>query len=104
MHVQIINFKLKDLSEEEYFGIAKEIAPAYAKVQGLLSKVWIANSTTGVFGGVYFWNNRKAMEEFAETELFKKVATHPNLTNIISTDFAVMDGPTKTTRGFRAGE
>ena len=104
MHVQIINFQLKDLGEEEYSGIANEVAPAFADVPGLLSKVWLANPTTGTYGGVYFWSDREAMEEFAKTELFNTVATHPNLANITSTDFAVMDEPTKVTRGFRVIE
>ncbi len=99
MHVQIINFRLKELSEEEYRGIANEIAPAFADVPGLLSKVWIANSSTGTYGGVYFWSDRDAMEEFARTDLFNTVATHPNLADITSTDFTVMDEPTKITRG-----
>jgi heme-degrading monooxygenase HmoA len=100
MHVQIINFQLQDLSEEEYAGITNQIAPAFAEVPGLLSKVWLADSSTGTFGGVYYWSDRDAMEEFARTDLFNTVATHPNLRNITSTDFAVMDEPTKITRGF----
>lgn len=102
MYIQIVNFQLKDLNEEQYSGIANEIAPAFADVPGLISKVWLANSGTGIYGGVYFWSDREAMEKFAKTELFNTVATHPNLANITSTDFAVMDEPTKVTRGFSA--
>jgi heme-degrading monooxygenase HmoA len=100
MHVQIINFQLKGLSEEEYAGICNQVAPAFAEVPGLLSKVWIANSSTGLYGGVYFWRDRQAMEAFSKTDLFKTVATHPNLANITSADFAVMEEPSKLTRGF----
>jgi heme-degrading monooxygenase HmoA len=99
MHIQIINFKLKDLGEEEYAGMAKQLAPAYADVPGLVSKVWLSNRSTGTYGGVYFWSDRKAMEEFSKTDLFNTVATHPNLADISSTDFAVMEEPTKITRG-----
>ena len=100
MHVQIINFQLKDLSEEEYAGMATELAPAFADVPGLISKVWLTNSYTGTFGGVYYWTDYEALDAFSKTELFNSVATHPNLANITSTDFAVMDEPTKITRGF----
>ena len=99
MYIQIINFQLKDLSEEGYAGICDDIAPAFANVPGLLSKVWLSNSSTGTYGGVYFWSDRKAMEDFIQTELFNTVATHPNLTNITSTDFTVMEEPTRVTRG-----
>lgn len=104
MHVQIINFHLEDTDEQGYSEIANDVAPAFADIPGLLSKVWLANSNTGTYGGVYFWSDRGAMEEFAKTELFNTVATHPNLTNITSTDFAVMEEPTRLTRGFRVIE
>ena len=77
-----------------------EVAPAFAGVPGLLSKVWLADPSTGTYGGVYFWSDRKAMEDYTKTDLFNMVATHPNLTNITSKDFDVMDAPTKVTRGF----
>ena len=98
MHIQIINFKLKDLSEEEYRKTAAGLAPSFAEVDGLLSKTWLANSSTNTFGGVYYWRDREAMESFAGTELFKSVATHPNLAEITSTDFEVMEPPTRVTR------
>jgi heme-degrading monooxygenase HmoA len=99
MHVQVINFQLKDLSETDYEGLCNEIAPAFADVPGLVSKLWLADSTAGTYGGVYVWKDRDAMEAFTKTELFNAVATHPNLTNITSVDFVVMEEPTKVTGG-----
>lgn len=99
MHIQIINFQLKDLSEEDYSKLCNELAPSFADIPGLISKVWIANSSTGIFGGIYFWKDKGAMDEFAKTELFQAVENHPSLQNITSTDFAVMEEPTRTTRG-----
>lgn len=64
-----------------------------------MSKVWLANRDTGIFGGVYFWEDRQAMEHFTETELFTAVATHPNLSDVTSHDFDVLDAPTRVTRG-----
>jgi len=104
MHVQIINFQLKNLAEPDYAAICRELAPAFAAVPGLLSKVWLANSTTKTYGGVYFWRDRKSMEQFAQTDLFKSVATHPTLTGIASTDFDTMEEPTKVTRGFHIAD
>ena len=100
MHVQIINFQLKDLSEEAYTNLCNDLAPAFASVPGLLAKVWLANSATKTFGGVYLWRDREAMEEYAKSDLSNSVATHPNLTGITSTDFATIEKPTKITRGF----
>ena len=99
MHVQIINYQLQGLSEAEHANICKELAPQFAAIPGLTSKIWLANRETGVFGGVYLWQDRKAMEEFAKSELCNAVLTHPNLTGLTSTDFAVQEAPTAVTRG-----
>ncbi len=99
MHVQIVRFQLKDMSVKEYADITDELAPEFSKVPGLESKIWIADEPTGTYGGAYCWNNRDAMEAFTKTELFESVINHPNLTNITSNDFSVMDSPTKVTRG-----
>lgn len=99
MHVQIITFGLKGVSEADYAGLCDELAPSYAAAPGLVRKVWLANSETGTYGGVYVWRDKQAMEEFAQTDLYHSVATHPNLENVTSTDFGVLLGPTGVTRG-----
>ena len=99
MHVQIVNFKLKDMTDEQYGKAAAELAQAYASVPGLVSKVWIANPSTNTYGGIYYWKDKEAMETYFGTDLFKSVATHPNLAEITSTDFAVMEEATRITRG-----
>ena len=35
MHVQILNFQLKDVSEEDYTKLAGELAPAFSAVAGM---------------------------------------------------------------------
>ena len=99
MHVQIITFHLEGVSEADYTSLCDDLAGAYAEVPGLDRKVWLANSETGTYGGVYLWRDRKAMNDFAKTDLHASVANHPNLAGIESSDFAVLEGPTRTTRG-----
>ena len=99
MHVQVINFRLKDITEERYGALCEDLAPAFAALPGLVSKVWLANRETGVFGGVYLWDNRQAMEHFTQTDLFTAVATHANLQDVTSHDFGILEAPTRVTRG-----
>lgn len=99
MHVQVINFRLKGITEPDYRRLCDDLAPAFAALPGLVSKVWLAGQDTGVFGGVYFWENHEAMRQFTQTDLFKAVATHPNLTDVVSRDFDVLEAPTRVTRG-----
>jgi heme-degrading monooxygenase HmoA len=99
MHVQIVNFHLEGVSEADFLAHADEVAPVFAEVPGLISKVWLANPTTNTYGAVYTWVGREAMEEYAKSDLFKAVATNPNLAGITSTDFDVLEKPTSVTRG-----
>ena len=97
MHVQIINFRLTGISESEYLALCDDLAPAFAALPGLQSKFWLADSAKGVYGGVYVWESAAAMEAYTRSELFAGVAAHPNLTDITSTDFGVLAGPTAVT-------
>ena len=99
MHIQVINFHLNGLSETEYGARCDEIAPAFAEVPGLISKVWLANRGSNTFGGVYTWASREAMEKFAKSELFSAVATNEHFAEITSLDFDVLEDPTGVTRG-----
>jgi len=62
--------------------------------------VWLADSDTGTYGGVYVWRDQQAMEERTQTELFESVEKHPALTGITSTGFGVLEAPTKIARGW----
>jgi len=102
MHIQIIQFQLKDISEEEYAALCDRLAPDFAAVPGLVSKVWLADQAQNRYGGVYTWRDREAMARFTTTDLFKAVLSHPNLSGISSSDFAVLDAPTRVTHGLAA--
>jgi quinol monooxygenase YgiN len=102
MHIQVINFHLRDLSDAEFRSVCDEIAPAFAEVPGLISKVWLANRSTNTYGGVYTWEDRAAMEEYGKSELFSGVTANPKFVDVSSADFDVLEGPTSVTRGLVA--
>ncbi len=102
MHIQIVTFQLKDLSEDDFLNVCNQVAPSFATIPGLISKVWLADGESGTYGGVYTWRDRGAMEAFAGTELFASVANNPNLTGLTSRDYAILEGPTELTRGLAA--
>jgi heme-degrading monooxygenase HmoA len=99
MHVQVIKFHLKDVSEDDFRAHADEAAPVFAVLPGLISKVWLANRATNTYGGLYTWASREAMEEYAKSDLFKAIATNPGLADVTSIDFDVLEEPTSVTRG-----
>ena len=99
MHIQIINFHLKGINEEDYRKHCEIIAPALANLPGLISKVWLANSETNTYGGVYVWRDRQVMEDYKKTDIYKGMAANPNFEGITAKDFAVLENPTRVTRG-----
>ena len=102
MHIEVVNFHLNDLSDAEFRAHCDELAPAFAEVPGLISKVWLANASTNTYGGVYTWEDREAMEEYRKSELFSGFAANPHLAEVSSADFGVFEGPTSVTRGLAA--
>ena len=99
MHVQIVNFRLKDISEEEYCRQCESIAFAFANLPGLVSKTWLADPETNTYGGVYVWQNRQAMENHKETDIYKGMVTNPHFDGVTVKDFSVLENPTRVTQG-----
>jgi quinol monooxygenase YgiN len=102
MHIQVVNFQLRNINHEEYTRMCEEAAATFAAVPGLLSKVWLADPATNTYGGVYTWRDREAMEDYLKSELFQAVVDDPHLANVTSKVFAVLEGPTRVTRGVKA--
>jgi len=99
MHILVINFKLKDITEEDYLGLIEPIAPAFAGLPGLISKTRLANAESNTYGGVYVWSDRRTMEAYKETDIYKGMRANPHFENVTITDFAVVEGATRVTRG-----
>ena len=101
MHIAVVNFRLKNMTHEQFTAVCDELAPAFAAAPGLVSKAWLSDPTGNTYGGVYTWQDRSAFQAFTNSELGKAVTTHPNFTDVVVKDFAVLEGPTRITRGLR---
>ena len=99
MVIQVVNFRLHGLSEADYESACEQLAPTFRDVPGLLSKVWLKNTETNTYGGVYTWADRAALDAYKASELFAMVRTHPHFQEATSNDFDVLEAPTRTTRG-----
>ena len=100
MQILIINFNLDGLTEEDFASSCDELAPAFAAVPGLASKVWLADRAEGTYGGVYAFESAKAVDDYLRSDLFAGVGATPGLVNISVRRFGVLEGPTRVTRGF----
>ena len=102
MYIQIVNFNLRNITTAEFEKMCQDLAPQFASIPGLISKVWLADPASNTFGGVYTWVDRASFEAYTSSELFNAVATHPNLSNINSRGFDILEDPTRQTRGLFA--
>jgi len=99
MHMQVITFKLDGIDDAAYQAHAEQNAPTFAALPGLRAKIWLANRQTGTYGGVYTWDDIAAMRAYQDGEIFQGLQASPHLTEVTVSDFSVLAGPTKVTRG-----
>jgi len=99
MHIQIITFQLNDLSLEAFEAHLETVAPAFALLPGLHAKYWLSNPEHNIYGGVYLWRDRAAMEAYRETGLFAELSNSTHFTHLTLRDFALFERPTHMTRG-----
>lgn len=102
MYIRIVNFNLSNTSPAAFEKVCQELAPQFAALPGLISKVWLADPASNTYGGVYTWQDRAAYEAYTRTELFRGVASDPNLSNVVSHGFDILEEPTRQTRGLAA--
>ena len=103
MHIAILDFQLSNLTPEQFRARCDELAPALAQVPGLISKVWLADPTANTYGGVYTWRDRAAFQAFVQGEVVRGMRGDPTIANLTIRDFAVMEGPSRITRGLANG-
>ena len=98
MIIQVVNFNLNGLSDAEYRAACAGLAPELARVPGLLTKVWLADEASNVYGGVYAWTDRSALEAFSRSDFFQAFVSNPGFANITSTTYDILEGPSEVTR------
>lgn len=99
MHIAVVNFRLRNMTHEQFAAACDDLAPAFAAAPGLVSKVWLSDPTGNTYGGVYAWRDRAAFQAFTKSDLAAKVITHPSFTDVVVKDFGILEGPTRLTRG-----
>jgi hypothetical protein len=97
MNVLTITFTLDGMTPAEYRAMAEEIAPAFAEVPGLGSKIWLADDEARVYGGVYLFADRAALDAYLASDLLAQAAATPGLSGFTSTTYDVLEAPTAVT-------
>jgi len=94
MHLQIVNFRLNDISRTEYDAILAEVSSVFPTIPGLKAKYFLADDEGNTYGGVYIWESQQAMQDYQSGEIFKGIQEEPVFMDVTSRDFAVIEAPT----------
>jgi hypothetical protein len=98
MHISVVDYRIQGIDDAGWSRACDELAPAFAAVPGLVSKVWLRGEGDAR-GGVYLWEDKAAYDAFLASDLGKAVGSHPNIADLTMRDYAVDEAPTRITRG-----
>lgn len=98
MHVSVFEYRISDIDDAGWAATCDELAPAFAAVPGLVSKIWL-HGEGDVRGGVYVWTDRAAFQTFLDSDLGRALGTHPNIAGLGFREYSVDEAPTRVTRG-----
>jgi hypothetical protein len=97
VHVQIITYNLRGLSDGDYRAHCEAIAPAFAQLPGLVSKTWLADAEANTYGGVYLWRDRRSMENYERSDIYGGMLANPHLEGLVARSFPVIEATTEIT-------
>lgn len=104
MYVQIITFRLNGPTAEEFAALSDHVAPQYASVEGLVSKIFLRDpDDDGAYGGVYLWESREAADVYVREGLAAHLVESPDFADVHVRVYAVVPGPTAISGGPFAG-
>jgi hypothetical protein len=91
MSVLIVNYELENMTLEAHAELGAQVVSNFSpgKINGLIGKTFIGNVDDGIFGGVYYFKNQVDLNSYLSSELWKGIATHPNLVNFKTDTYGV---------------
>ncbi|OFB37860.1 hypothetical protein BA059_16990 [Mycolicibacterium sp. (ex Dasyatis americana)] len=99
MYVRIVTFRLAGLPAGDYQAHASKIAADFSRWPGLHSKIWLADTNTDTYGGIYLFADRDAADASRDTEIFQAMTANPQFANLHLAEFDVIAQPTAISGG-----
>jgi heme-degrading monooxygenase HmoA len=88
MILQIIKLK-SNLPQELLLERAKERAPQFEAIPGLIQKYYVKTAQPGQFAGIYVWDSVESIQSFRESDLAKSIPQAYDITE--APNIEVMD-------------
>lgn len=98
MHIQIVTYRIGNVSESDFVEANQEFAEMMAAVPGLVARVWLRGPDEDGYGGLYLWQDRDAYDNFLAGHLWAEVVSDESLLDFATHDFEVMDDLTRMTQ------
>ena len=90
-----VSFRPTEMTFDAYEALAADLAPSFAALPGLVSKIWTAPDDDGRLRGVYLWRDRASFDAFRGGPL--DVATNPAFADVRAHEVDVLEAPTRLT-------
>ena len=97
MEALIVTFQTHG-SQEQFTAATAEHAPVFAEVDGLLAKIWIADPESEIYGGIYLFRDRTALDAYLESDLFESIRSEPSFEGTSWRCYQVLDELTAGTQ------
>ena len=99
MYVQVITYKIGEVSDADFNEANQGFAEAMREVPGLISKVWLkSDNESGSYGGVYFWRDKESCDAFLNGELLGEVRADDSVRELTTREYTVNEVMTKLTQ------
>ncbi len=91
MHLLIVRYTLEKMTLDEHFELGVNVSPNFTpeKIEGFIGKSFIGNADTGIFGGVYHFKTKEAIDNYLSSEFWQGIENHPNLVNFTKEIYGV---------------
>ena len=77
---------------------ARQLARPVSNVPGLAWKIWLSSPASGTFGGVYLFENERALNSFVDGPIAAQINGRPGYRNVEMKSFDVLAAPSLLTR------
>lgn len=98
-YAQIFTYHIDLPSKEEYVKkFVEPFAEAISKVNGLVSKVWMADFENK-YASFYLWESKEAMDDFMKSPMVAGLAKIPFVKDLHIVEYPVVEEASRITRG-----
>jgi hypothetical protein len=93
-----VNFALDGMTPAEYDRACRDFAPPVAAVPGLRWKVWLLNEGERRAGGIYLFDDARALRDFAAGPIVAQLRSAPFVRDLEVREFGVLPEHSAVTR------